>query len=139
MVRGKKGWIRIVEAFVAILIVTGALLIVVDRQSSDKSDISREVYEQQIKVLRAIELDDTARNEILVHDLNVEGVPEYIETQLNSRIPESLECEPKICVLDEVCVQEDYREENIYAASVAIAANDEEYAPRQLKLFCWIK
>ena len=61
----KRGWIRIVEAFVAVLIVAGALLIVVDQQSSDKGDISKEVYEQQMSILRALEMNSDDRNFIL--------------------------------------------------------------------------
>ena len=139
MVRGKKGWIRIVEAFVAVLIVAGALLIVLDQQSVNKSDFSQEVYEQQIKVLREIEIDDSSRDAILDHDISLGGVPAQIEGQLKTRLPASLSCDSKICTLNEVCAQEDYREENVYAASIAIAANDEKYSPRQLKLFCWVK
>ena len=146
MVEGKGGWIRIVEAFVAILIIAGALLVVIDRQASDNSGIEQEVYEQQIAILRAIELDGASREGILNipgEDIplssNQPGFPAAVTGQLATRIPENLECSAKICALEKVCVMDEYLEKNVYAASVAIAANDETYAPKQLKLFCWLK
>ena len=41
-----RGWVRIVEAFLAILIVSAGLLIVLSRQP-DRYDISEDVYEKQ--------------------------------------------------------------------------------------------
>jgi len=144
MVVGREGWIRVVEAFVAILIVAGALLMAVDKQMEVNTDnIAREVYQQQVSVLRTIELDAEARQEIL--GIGEEILPTEDTTKfLTSRnyvntLPSNLECTIKVCKLGAICVMEEYTDKDIYAASVAIAANDEEYSPRQLKLFCWIK
>ena len=56
MVIHKKGWIRIVEAFVAILLITGVLLILLDKGYL-KEDISSKVYEAEVSILRGVQLD----------------------------------------------------------------------------------
>lgn len=143
MIKNKRGWIRIVEAFIAIMLITGVLLVVINKGYVGKADISGKVYEAQLAVLREIELNETLRKEILsvnfpvkwdeFDDKGLTGVKDRIET----RIPEYLTCEGKICKLDEVCSQDKYIDADIYAQSVAIAADLERYSPRQLKLFCW--
>jgi hypothetical protein len=137
----RRGWIRIVEAFVAILLVAGVLLIVVNKGYIGKEDISNKVYEAQIAVLREIELDNELRQQILGSPGNEEvvEVPNDVKIRIQNRIPDYLECVSKICRLDEICALEEYLEKDIYAQTVAIAATSQEYNPRQLKIFCWVK
>ncbi|MBD3247200.1 hypothetical protein GF378_01110, partial [Candidatus Pacearchaeota archaeon] len=56
MFKDKRGWIRIIEAFIAVLLVAGALLIVINQGYIGKADISEQVYEVQLAILREIEL-----------------------------------------------------------------------------------
>ncbi len=144
----KRGWIRIVEAFIALMLITGALLIVINKGYIGKKDISEQVYSVQIAVLREIQLDDDLRASILnikEDELPVEWKDfenyglEEVKNKIIERTPEYLYCEGKICKLDVVCSQEEFVERDVYAQSVAIAANLEKYSPRQLKLFCWVR
>ena len=61
----KKGWIRIIEAFVAILLVAGVVLVVVGRGNFQREDISQIFHDAEFSILREIQLNDTLRNEIL--------------------------------------------------------------------------
>lgn len=137
-----KGWIKIVEAFIAILLIASALLIVIGKGYVEK-DISSEVYEIELSVLREIELDNSLRNIILDRKLDIPidsnnaDFPIEIMNKINSRIPDYLICEAKICAIDEICFLEEYPSKDIYAQSVAITATATKYDPRQLKLFCW--
>ena len=47
MLQGKRGWIRIVEAFVAILLITGVLLLVMNKGYIGKKDISGQVRDAE--------------------------------------------------------------------------------------------
>jgi hypothetical protein len=143
--KGKKGWIRIVEAFVAILLITGVVLIVINRGYLEK-DISEDVYKNQIEVLREIQLDEKMRSEILAIDetkvnetVRWEEIPQSVQNKIlySSRL--DLNCTAAICFLDKICALEKYPEKDVYSRSVAIAANLTDYNPRQLKLFCWVK
>jgi hypothetical protein len=137
----KKGWIKIVEAFISILLVTGVLLVVIQKGYIGKEDISEAVYENQISVLREIELDSTMRQEILNSTLPVSGedIPNDIKEKVNSRMPDYLECEIRICAMNEICAMQTYIDQEVYAQSVAVTATLETYDPRQLKLFCWVR
>jgi len=62
---------------------------------------------------------------------------EDVKQKIIDRTPDYLECQAKICELDKICSLEEYIEQDVFAQAVAITATLEEYAPRQLKLFCW--
>ena len=143
MIKNKKAWIRIVEAFVAILLIMGVLLIVMDKGYFKREDISAEIYKIEISILREIQLDNELREEILSANPPVEwddsDFPLETKNKIISRLPNYLDCEAKICTINETCVFDKVFDKDIYAQSVSIIAGLIEYNPRQLKLFCWIK
>ena len=155
----KKGWIRIVEAFVSLIFIIGVLLIVLNKGGISKEDISSKMYDIELSILREIELNDTLREDILKanrsdYDPGTDESPLPINwsdfnnpevgllevrNKINERLPNYLGCEARICEMNRICVPDKYSEKEIYAQSVAISANLELYSPRQLKLFCWVK
>ena len=144
MIKNKKGWIKIVEAFVAVLLVTGVILISINQGYIGQKDISSEVYEMELSILREIELNDTLRNYILnVIELPAnwddESFPQEVKNKINARTPNYLDCEGKICEIDDTCDIEKYFDKNIYAQSVTITTTLTQEQPkyRKLKLFCW--
>jgi len=140
VIKNKHGWIRIVEAFVAILLISGALLIVINKGYIGKKDISSKIYEIELSILREIELNNELRNEILeISSLPTEDIPLNVTNKIESRIPNYLECKTKICEMNKICELNVYPNKNVYVQTVAITATSEIYNPRQLKLFCWRK
>ncbi len=145
MIMNNRGWIKIVEAFVAILLVISVLLIVINQGYIGKEDISSQVYDIEVAILREIQLDDTLRNEILnANTLPIEVTSESVPgtwDKINDRIPNYLTCEGKICWMGANCELEEYPAKDVYAQSVAITTTldtPEEEQLRQLKLFCWL-
>ena len=99
MVKDKKGWIRIVEAFVAILLITGVILILLNKQEISERDISLKVYQTEIAILREIELDDNLRADILGVDKSLlpvdwedEEFPLTIKEKISERAPNYMKC-----------------------------------------------
>lgn len=156
--RNKRGWIRIVEAFISILLITGVLLIVINKGYILKEDISLQVYKIQLAILREIQLDPDLRSNVLVSnksgysgnpgesplpipweefDNNDQRRLENIKNKILNRSLNYLECEGRICEIDEICSLDEYVEKDIYSQSVVISADLKVYSPRQLKLFCW--
>ena len=147
----KRGWIRIVEAFVAVLLVAGMILFLFNRGYIGKSDISEKVDNEQKIILREIELDPTLREAVLSPSVpigsqsndNPSLFPAIILDKVNERKPDFLECITKICALDEICtlssIPSEIQGKDIYARSIAITATANMYNPRQLKMFCWVK
>lgn len=141
--KNKKAWIRIVEAFISVMLIAAVLLIVLNKGYIGKEDISARIYDIELSILREIELDQDLRDDILnvvilpkgYEDV---GFPANVKTKINERTPEFLECEARICEMDSICSLEEYLEKDIFSQSVGITANLETYNPRQLKLFCWV-
>jgi len=137
----KKGWIKIVEAFIAILLVSGVLLVVINRGYVGRTDISEQVNQVQLSILREIELDNELREDILETKTKLDGgwkVPESVVQKIQSRLPDYLTCTSKICELNKICEAKNVPlDKDIYAQPVAIATEGDNPEFRQLKLFCW--
>ena len=137
--KNKRGWIKIVEAFIAVLLITSVLLIIINKGYIGGKDISQKVYDVQLSILREIELDDSLRAEIL----GVENIPVEVDEnsevykRIENRKPAYLKCSAKICDLNVICALDNYPDTDVYVQSVAIATTLQSDAMRQLKLFCW--
>lgn len=141
MIKNKRGWIKIVEAFTAVLLIMTVVIIVIDRGYAEKNDVSKKIYETQIQLLGEIisNFDITTASE--------EDIDEYLNpSEGKSRVPNYMECVPLICSLEDLenpCNGEEIvggYEGNIYVqTALVLDENDVESNDRQLKLFCWVK
>lgn len=147
MIKDRKGWIRIVEAFLSVLLVTIVLVLVVNQQNTNQADSSPRIYNYEIYTLRLIELNDTLRSEIInVGDSvlpstsnNSTTFPSDVINQINAVIPGALSCGAEICSTSSPCSFWQIINKDVYAQRIFITSNLTTYNPRQLKLFCWPK
>ena len=143
--KNHKGWIKIVEAFVAILLVMGVLLVVINQGNLEKKDISSKVYDAELLILREIQLNDALRRDILnsgAPPIEWANFPPSVKNKIIDRTPNYLTCVGEICAMDKICKLGVYPEKDVYAQSIAITTTldtPEEQRLRQLKLFCWAK
>jgi len=147
VIKNKHGWIEIVEAFVAILLIAGVLLITINKGYFGEEDISISVYNIEISIIREIQTNDTMREEILntpESSLPAEWqeteFPASIKEKIVTRTPSYLECIGKICTIDDVCGMAEKKEQDVYAQSSIVSptiGQPEVY--RKLNLFCWVK
>jgi hypothetical protein len=142
----KRGWIEIVEAFFAVMLVAVFLLIFLNSSNNDAEDFSYEVYQIQISILREIQTNDSLRTEIasaaepLPIGWSDSRFPTKLKNKIIERTPSYLECTGKICTTTEVCTIDETIEKDIYSQFVTIAATIEEgEVYRRLNLFCWTK
>lgn len=138
----KHGWVRVVEAFISILLIVGILLTIINKGYLDKSDISSKIYEEENSILKEIELNQTLRNDILSGEqlpIEWENFPQSIKDKIENEISEYVECEARICNVNAICELENYPEKSVYVNSVFISSNLSKYSPRQLRLFCWMR
>lgn len=141
----KKGWIRIVEAFMAIVFLGGVVLLVMSNQSSiSQSDISSQVHDAELAILREIQLNDTLRNSVISVNLlpaewNDSQFPQDIKIKILNREPNYLDCVAKICDITDDCTYLTTLKQDIYSESVIITVtiSSTTYQSRKLKLFCW--
>jgi hypothetical protein len=145
LMKNKSGWIQIVEAFVAVLLVAGVVLILVNKNSFTKTDISNTVYETELSILREIQTNNTLRAEIInaPEPLPIEWedttFPAGVRNKIIVRTPSSLDCIGRICKMNETCTLETNNGKDIYSQAVVISSTLQEVDYRQLNLFCWLK
>ena len=162
--RNNKGWVELIEAAISILLVTIAILVVMNKGSVGRSDISENVYKTELSILREIETDSYLRGLILsstlhvpVESMNIDGTinmdfPSAVRDKINARTPPHLECIGKICNLcAEIicqegeeslpCNMEQVKETDVYSQSVVISTLLESEDPiyRRINLFCWAR
>jgi hypothetical protein len=143
--KNNRGWIEIVEAFVAVLLIAGVVLIVLNKGYLQKTDISEQVYDAQLSILREVETNDTMRTEILSASLPLPigwedpRFPADIKSRIIVRTPNYLECSGKICSMNETCSLAETKDKDIYSQAVVISSTLQSLGYRQLNLFCWTK
>ncbi|MGD9275988.1 MAG: hypothetical protein PVJ67_02350 [Candidatus Pacearchaeota archaeon] len=159
MLKNKRGWMKIVEAFVSILLIVGVLLMVINKGYIGR-DLSTEIYDAQLSILRGVQVDETLRNNILVSnrssyspllnesslpipweefDNNGERILQGVRDRIIEQTPEYLNCTARICELEDPCLLEGSLDGEIYTQAITIVANYAVFSPRQLKLFCYVK
>ena len=144
MFKNRRGWIKIAEAFFALLLVAVVVIAVVSQISIKTAGHSSRILSVERGILKEIELNYTLRTEII----NTEGIVEWesfpIQTRgrIQSLTPNYLTCVAKICGPTDECVldneNEIFGDEDVYADSILIYSNLEKYNPRMLKIFCSI-
>jgi hypothetical protein len=149
LIKQKKGWIHLVEVFIAILLLAGVLLIVATQSSSNssKSAIQAQISGEEIEILRDIELNDALRTEIMSIDsdnlpIEWEGFTSDIPNvrdRIEEISPNNFDCEAKLCLMNEVCILNNLPNVDVYAKSVIITGDLDTYSPRELKVFCMSK
>jgi hypothetical protein len=143
MNNNKRGWVEIVEAFIAVLLISGVLLFLVSQGNFEKTDFSTRVYTTQISILREIQTNDIFRNEILSpldSILPIEwGSPNFpadIKEKISQRTPDYLDCMGQICSGEDECILPYPQKEEVYAQEVIIFSTLEHIGFRKFKIFC---
>jgi hypothetical protein len=144
--KNKKGWIEIVEAFMAVLLVAGVLLVILNKSSLTNTDLSNQVYTVQLSILREIETNSTFRKEIVTpadSSLPIawasSSFPDDIKNRITLRTPTYLNCVGQICDVSDKCTLSSPPTKDIYAQEVTITATLDKLEYRKMKLFCWTK
>ena len=142
MIKNKSGMIRIIEAFSMVLLITGVILIILNQGSLQKETSSAGIYRIEQDILRGIQLNDTLREDIVsLNGLPVEwnGFPDSIKNEVTNKTPSNLNCEGKVCEINDDCFFSKNVNASVYTQRVLISSSLDEYSPRKVKIFCWRK
>ncbi len=129
----KRGWLRILEATIAIMLIAGVLLAIYSR-SSEKSDISYQVSGLQREILLNIAANTDLRNKIISA---IHGDNTTLANFVNQSITSNLDFEIKICDLAQPCKMSSYIGKDVFADDVIISSTLEGYSPKKVVLFVW--
>lgn len=147
-IKNKKGWIKVTEAFIAILLIAAVVILVAENTGMREEDSKNRISDSQILILRYIEINETLRQEIIDTngeiEWNDEDFPENLKDRIEEKKPSWLGGIAKICsptsdciLSDEIINELELKGENIYTQSLIITSTTSNFNPRQLKLFCW--
>jgi len=129
----KKAWLKILEAFLAIVIILSAVLIIMVKQKP-KADLSENVYEKQRQILDIISKNDSLRNDILIQDNT------KINALIYNLIPRNWNYSTSICDINLVCPNpKQVHETDVYTTEIMITSNLTKYSPKKLRFFVWAK
>lgn len=132
----KRGWIRIVEASLAIIIIFGVLIVL---NASKNNNYTIDLSDKIPPLLEKIALNETLREKIVsginVSETENESMVIISESIKNPRINYSF----KICNLNEFCTLEPYPNAEVFAGERIISSSLNRIAPVKIKLFLWIK
>ena len=128
-----KGFIRIVEMVVAIVIILTIILITSRRdippqQTPDLSETARDI-------LRDIGSQETLRSEVLAAQTNTMLMPQT-SAFVNASLPDYLLFELRACETSIACGQSVYRGD-VYSAERIIGADATTFNTIKLRLFIW--
>ncbi|MDP3986622.1 MAG: hypothetical protein Q8P81_00145 [Nanoarchaeota archaeon] len=141
----KKGWIKVTEAFISVLLLVAIMLVAVGKNAPQEDRQSEGTYDSQKIILMEVQLNSTLRNELLstYGTVEWENFPQNTKNKIIEKTPPRMECTAKICTPEGSCLLSDSsipqsaKEENIYTEKIMIASSPTLYNPRVLKLFCW--
>ena len=121
--KNKRGWLKVAEAFVAVLIVASVILLVLSKSEAQNVDISQRVNDVEVSMLREVQLDSTLRAEVVATTGEVEwtsfpSVAPGTKAEVESKTPIYLDCSAKICNPSSSCSLNStiVSESNVYAA-----------------------
>jgi hypothetical protein len=132
MVMNKKGWLRIVEAVVAIIIVFGVVVVIISNQSN-KYEPTDKIYEKQLQILDIVTKNDTLREMILAE--NTVNINEVIVKM----IPPNWNFSTCICNISDVCGVQTPIDRNIYVKETFVTSTLTQYNPKKIRFFVWAK
>jgi len=138
--KNKKGWIKIVEVFMAIALLLGFLMVII--WAMDRSEKNMFLTEENnIKILKGIEIEPSLRNSVLSLEIpsysDEENFPTELEEYLSNNTFLGQECLLYVCEATGECNMEVDLNKEIYSSEILIFSNLTSYSPRKLKVFCY--
>ena len=127
MMKSKRGWIRIVEAFIAIMLIMAVLMSIYSKQPEKRSN---DIDKMMSSILDEIVNENSLRQDIIGNKT------EDINLFVSERIPRILNFTVRICKVEDICSLDVYHE-NVYAQERILSSTIQTYNVTKLKLFVW--
>ncbi|MEK6918859.1 MAG: hypothetical protein AABW73_02360 [Nanoarchaeota archaeon] len=136
----KKGIIRIIESFLAILLILGATVLVFSRFTDNNLE-SQSISSNEKAIMEQLANNAELRGIIINTDVNNDnGVATSVDQKIidfvSKRVQAGYEYEIKICKLESICASSSYHEQ-VFAEERVISSNINDYSPRKIKIYEW--
>ncbi len=148
--RGKRGWVRILEATIAVLIVSGTMMAIYLQQPVDgRENMADYAYSFQMQVLGDIVSDSSLRFYVLSIDDDSSGSESYerLDEFVGESIPGTFGYLIRVCDPVEICKMHpdifvETRDKDVFVEEVVISSELRDgtsaiYSPKKVRLFFW--
>jgi len=138
----KKGWIKIIEAFMAIVLLLGFLMVLLVQINKNNQNNSL-VEDNNLKILKGIETNQSLKSSALSTSIpsnsnETSGFPDDLKNYLGNSTFSGQNCLLYICEVEGECnLNNEIKEKEVYSSEVLIFSNLTYYSPRKLKVFCY--
>ena len=143
--RGKRGFLRILEAFIAILIIAGAMTFIYVKEIPRRNQ-GEDILQLERIILETITNDVQLRQAVLDgfgNTPSAEGNKTLINATITKLVPQGYTFLFKICNLEEICSLEKhssfYTKNEIYSEKKSVSSTLEKYSPKKIRIFMWEK
>lgn len=130
----KHGWLRVIEAFIGIIMILGIVLIIMLRPASKDLTVQQETIKLEKFILDKVTADPTLRSQVLASDVSgVYGV-------LKESVPVGISYVARVCNYDEICALGMVVPYDVYTQEALVSSNLTYYEPKKVKmirLFFW--
>ena len=128
----KRGFLRIVEASIAIVIIIGVLFVFFNRQQVISSEL--DLSEKARDILEEVSKDTALRDAVLNNDTVI------IDAFISSKIVENyLVYEFRLCDIGVTCGKLTFTEGDVFSAERSISSTITNLGPRKIRLFIWAR
>jgi hypothetical protein len=148
VIRNKRGWIKIIESFTAIIIIMAVFLIVLnDQYTTNSNDTSDKIYDAETTILYSVVGDVAMKKEILNASTSeirqdINSITPRAGVKIEEATPSYLKCTPRICEISWECDMipdpNNPYSNNIYAQAITVRDSKNPDNARILKIFCEI-
>lgn len=129
----KRGWMRIVEAFIAVMLIMTVMLVVIGNQRAGMNTVD-EIQIKEKSILSLVTSDDTLRSEIL------SGLMSGTNDKVKQLVPVGYNYTIRLCTINDICGLNFTLPGDVYSEETLVVANLTYYNPGnavKLKLFFW--
>jgi len=136
MFKNKRAWLRILEAFMAVTVILGVVLVVINPKANNEEFDKQEITVLQASLLESIAKDDKLKQDIINN--NLASVYDYV----GRIMPFNYNYSVKRCLYNEICNLDFTLNTEVYADEIPIIATITNYTSDQaykIKIFSWRK
>ncbi len=143
--RGKSGFLKILEAFLAIMLIAGVLTFIYISQVRQPQQEDY-VYQLLRLSLKEISNNPDLRENVLNLDYGEydsstnDGNAQNIANVTEEILPSDYEFKFKICKLDSACGLQNLPDKEVFSQEVSVSSTLEEFdEPKKIRIFVWKK
>ena len=133
--KNKNGWMRLMEAVIAVLILS-SVMIVLYINNSPRVSYSNQIFDVQTKILDGIALNENIRNKTIFGNKSL--APKELQDYVNQSLTDNFEFYIIVCDLNDlVCSYSAPTDREVFVEDRIIGGNVYNSTSKLVRLYVW--